>query len=187
MSDVKELQDDEKEALISIYEGDTAFKQSSDTVYQYKYGQDDDIKSFLLEITWGENYPNELPVFNMDMFYNRNLIPEVKSKIIEAVTEEGQQWIGCGMTYTLFECLKERQTELLAEQPDQPAALTDITTSLDKTSILEPKDKIKKEQLTKAQKRKQWERSDHNGEMPRGYDWVDVVRHLSQTGGKNET
>lgn len=38
MSDTKELQDEEKEALISIYEGDTAFKQISETVFQYKVG-----------------------------------------------------------------------------------------------------------------------------------------------------
>lgn len=36
MSNAKELQDEEKEVLISIYEGDSAFKQVSETVYQYK-------------------------------------------------------------------------------------------------------------------------------------------------------
>lgn len=36
MSEIKEMQDEEKEALISIYEGDQMFKQISDSVYQYK-------------------------------------------------------------------------------------------------------------------------------------------------------
>lgn len=36
MSEVQEMQDDEREALISIYEGDTAFKQVNPTTYQYK-------------------------------------------------------------------------------------------------------------------------------------------------------
>jgi len=36
MSDIKELQDDEREALISIYEGDNAFKQINSTTFQYK-------------------------------------------------------------------------------------------------------------------------------------------------------
>lgn len=44
--------------------------------------------------------------------------------------------------------------------------------------------KIKKEQLTKAQKRKQWNRVDCHGERPRGWNWVDVIHHLSQTGPK---
>jgi hypothetical protein len=37
--------------------------------------------------------------------------------------------------------------------------------------------------LTKAQKRRQWDRMDGKGEKIRGYDWVDVIKHLSQTGG----
>lgn len=41
---------------------------------------------------------------------------------------------------------------------------------------------VKKEIMSKSQKRKQWDRLDAKGEKPRGYDWVDVVKHLSQTG-----
>ena len=43
-------------------------------------------------------------------------------------------------------------------------------------------EKQKKEQLTKAQKRRITERTNHKGERERGWDWVDVIRHLSQTG-----
>lgn len=32
----QEIQDEEREALLSIYEGDEAFKQVSPTVFQYK-------------------------------------------------------------------------------------------------------------------------------------------------------
>lgn len=96
------------------------------------------------------------------------------------------------MTYTLFECLKEKSAELLATQAGDVAdvASTEVvvvatTTASDaitaaKTTV------VKKEQLTKAQKRRQWEQSDHKGEKPRGYNWVDIVKHLSQTGGKEE-
>jgi len=42
--------------------------------------------------------------------------------------------------------------------------------------------KEKKDQLTKAQKRRQLVRHDDKGEMPRGWNWVDVVKHLRQTG-----
>ena len=48
------------------------------------------------------------------------------------------------------------------------------------------KPKEKKEQLSKAQKRRQWDRADGKGQRARGWDWVDVVKHLSQTGGKAE-
>lgn len=92
------------------------------------------------------------------------------------------------MTYTLFECLKEKITELLAEQPiDVEAAASDVVgINTDKTDQTTAKTIVKKEQLTKSQKRRQWEHSDHKGDKPRGYNWVDIVKHLSQTGGKEE-
>lgn len=36
MSETKEMQDDEREALISIYEGDEQFKQIDSKTFQYK-------------------------------------------------------------------------------------------------------------------------------------------------------
>ncbi len=43
----------------------------------------------------------------------------------------------------------------------------------------------KKEQLTKAQKRRMWDKGGMDSEdRPRGWNWVDVIRHLSQTGPK---
>ncbi|XP_075153724.1 RWD domain-containing protein 4 [Haematobia irritans] len=193
MSETLEQQAEEREALSSIYEGDEAFKEIDPTTYQYKYGEDDNFKSFLVEIKWHEDYPNTLPTINMDTFYNRNLIPAVKQKIQAALTEEGEQWLGCGMTYTLFECLKERIDELTSEQPEHPFVqsidLDKVGVSaiqISDTNADTAKTEVKKEQLTKAQKRRQWERTNHKGDRPRGWDWVDIVKHLSQTGYKEE-
>lgn len=36
MSEIKELQAEEKEALVSIYEGDNSFHVIDDTKYQYR-------------------------------------------------------------------------------------------------------------------------------------------------------
>ena len=48
---------------------------------------------------------------------------------------------------------------------------------------------VQKEQLTKTQKRRQWNHraGGDDGQKPRGHDWVDIVRHLSQTGNKIES
>ncbi|XP_037024866.1 RWD domain-containing protein 4 [Bradysia coprophila] len=190
MSEIQEMQDDEREALISIYEGDTAFKQINPTTYSYKYGEDEDRKSLLLELCWGDQYPNEIPTINLDMFYNRNIIASVKAKIIEILNEEAAQWLGCGMTYTLFECLKEKFVDLLGEQPDEVPSDPTIVSAIETIKLGDDTPaanvKVKKEHLTKSQKRRQWEQSDHKGERPRGYNWVDIVKHLSQTGGKEE-
>ncbi|TMW54913.1 hypothetical protein DOY81_000146 [Sarcophaga bullata] len=192
MSETLEQQTDEREALQSIYEGDEAFKEINKTTFQYKYGEENNYKSFLVEIQWGENYPNELPTINMDTFYNRNLIAPVKLAIQNALKEEAEQWLGCGMTYTLFECLKERIDELMVEQPEH-APVQSIDLEKVGVSAIQISDNIesakkepKREQLTKAQKRRQWERADHKGDRPRGWNWVDIVKHLSQTGYKEE-
>lgn len=39
MSEIKELQAEEKEALISIYEGDSCFHVIEDTKYQYRVSE----------------------------------------------------------------------------------------------------------------------------------------------------
>ena len=47
------------------------------------------------------------------------------------------------------------------------------------------KKREKKEQLTKHQKRRLYEKMGNaTGEKPRGWNWVDVVKHLSQTGSQ---
>lgn len=117
-------------------------------------------------------------------------IAAVKAAITTALTEEAENWIGCGMTYTLFECLKEKHEELIAAQPDHASTLdvhavtSDVVSAGDQSTAKEVAPK--KEQLTKSQKRRQWEQSDHSGNKPRGYNWVDIVKHLSQTGGKED-
>nr|AON96601.1 RWD domain-containing protein 4 [Bicyclus anynana] len=178
MSDDAEQQADEIEVLKSIYEGDDNFKQVDATTYQYKYI--DGEKSFILEITWGPTYPTEKPGFNLEIFYNQNLLPSVKEKILSILNTEADQWVGCAMTYTLFECLKEKVSEILAEQTEET-----IVARIEKIAVTEQtesKKPEKKEQLSKSQKRRAWDRAEvgRAGEKPRGWDWVDIVKHLSQ-------
>ncbi|XP_047988211.1 RWD domain-containing protein 4 [Leguminivora glycinivorella] len=178
MSEDAEQQAEEVEVLKSIYEGDDNFKQVNPTTYQYKYV--DGEKSFILEISWGDTYPTEKPNFNLDIFYNQHLLPAVKEKILSIVSEEAEQWLGCAMTYTLFECLKERAAEILAAQTEEA-----VVARVEKITIedQEPEARVeRKEQLTKAQKRRAWDRAEMGraGERARGWDWVDIVKHLSQ-------
>ena len=47
--------------------------------------------------------------------------------------------------------------------------------------------KEKKEQLSKQQKRRMYDKFGGGTleDRPRGWNWVDVIKHLSQTGGKS--
>uniref|UniRef100_A0A1B6C7P6 RWD domain-containing protein n=1 Tax=Clastoptera arizonana TaxID=38151 RepID=A0A1B6C7P6_9HEMI len=114
-----ELQEDEKEVLLSIYDGDPAFNQHSPVTYQYKYGEDGQYKSFLLEISWGKNYPMEKPAVSMNAFYNKHLNEDIKQRVSACVLKEAEQYIGEAMTYTLFEYVKEKYSELIADLPDE--------------------------------------------------------------------
>ncbi|XP_075222834.1 RWD domain-containing protein 4 isoform X2 [Lycorma delicatula] len=126
MSNSRELQEEEREVLLSIYDGDPAFKQLSPSTYQYKYGEDGDSKSFLLEISWSENYPAEKPIVNMDAFYNKHIIQSVKAHIKECILKEADDYLGAAMTFSLFESVKEKLSDLICEQPEEETAATQI-------------------------------------------------------------
>ncbi|XP_076369463.1 RWD domain-containing protein 4-like [Tachypleus tridentatus] len=184
----KELQEEELEVLRSIYDGDEHFRELSPTKFQYKVTEQGENRSYLLEISWSENYPNSKPNVNLDAFYNKYLKPEVKTEIVSRVLEEAEQLLGMPMTYTLLEWAKENSEKLLQNQPVHLTATEDGLSTKDTSAVTVPEQEgavsqKKKPQLTKQQKRKMFDRLDAKGEKPRGWDWVDVVKHLSQTGG----
>ncbi|XP_073972385.1 RWD domain-containing protein 4 isoform X1 [Rhodnius prolixus] len=186
-----DLQEEEREVILSIYEGDPAFNQLSPITYQYKYGTDGDPKSFLLEISWGENYPNDKPKVNMDTFYNKHINEKAKKKICDSLLQEAEQFLGGAMTYSLIEFIKEKYDELTAEDFSL-TTFVEASSPVEETVIDKEETVIqtkleKKVHLTKAQKRKQWDRVDNKGERPRGWNWVDIVHHLTQTGTKQPT
>lgn len=100
------------------------------------------------------------------------------------------------MTYTLFEATKEHLPEIVSqiEEEQKNASLASISEYVKnvqlapviKTATDAAEPGAKKEQLTKSQKRRMWERTDNKGQMQRGWNWVDVIRHLSQTGGQKD-
>ena len=70
---------------------------------QYKLGEDGTAKSFILEVTWTEEYPEVLPEISLDAFYNKHLIPSVKEQILEFAKSEAEQYLGMPMTFTIIE------------------------------------------------------------------------------------
>ncbi|TRY82782.1 hypothetical protein DNTS_031987 [Danionella cerebrum] len=181
-----EDQEMELEALRSIYEGDDCFKELSPVSFQFRVGDLDDSKSFLLEASWPENYPEAAPHISLDAFFNNRLSAETKQYILSKMSDQAEINLGTAMMYTLFEWAKENQEILMENHQPVMSAVTLISSSdsmNNSTSV--GKKKEKKEQLTKAQKRKLIGRTDNKGELPRGWNWVDVIK-LSKTGGKEE-
>ncbi|XP_054715096.1 RWD domain-containing protein 4-like [Uloborus diversus] len=188
MTEWKELQEEELEVLDSIYDGDENFKKISSSSFRYKFGADDDPRSFLLEICWIDGYPNVPPKINLDAFYNNKLLPDVKKSIVDAILKEAEMHIGMPMTYTLIEWVKDCSEKLAESQPEKPVSPENTSPPEEKMiqeeMVSSSVKKEKKPKLSKQQKRKLAEKLDARGERPRGWDWVDVVKHLSQLGSK---
>lgn len=181
-----EEQEMELEALRSIYEGDDCFKELSLTSFQFRIGDLDESKSFLLDVSWPETYPETAPSLSLDAFFNNRISSDTKQSIISKLQEQAEANVGEAMMYTLFEWAKENQ-EMLMENHQPVVSSVTLTSNSDSNSPMSiGKKKEKKEQLTKAQKRKMIGRTDNKGELPRGWNWVDVIKHLSKTGGKED-
>lgn len=180
-----EDQEMELEALRSIYEGDECFKEVSPVSFQFRIGDLEDTKAFLLDVAWPETYPETSPKINLDAFFNNRISAETKQLILSKLEEQVEANLGTAMMYTLFEWAKENQEALMENHKPVVTAVT--ISSSDVTSVTSTaKKKEKKEQLTKAQKRRIINRTDNKGELPRGWNWVDVIKHLSRTGGKDD-
>ena len=115
---MSEAQDEEREVLQSIYDGDDNFKEISANCFQYKYGQEDTHKTFLLEISWPNKYPSELPTINLDTFFNKHLPDELKQEIEKKVLEQAEEFRESPMTYSLFDWMNDNCQEFLEKIPE---------------------------------------------------------------------
>merc|ERR1711915_980487 len=114
----------------------------------------------------------------------------VKQEIVRRVTEEAEALLGMSMTFTLFEWIKENLGSLLELQPEKVQI---VTQELEKLEVQVKEEsvgvaKVKKEQLTKNQKKRMWDKGGlAESDRERGWNWIDVIKHLHQTGGGPET
>ncbi|ESO02421.1 hypothetical protein HELRODRAFT_66077, partial [Helobdella robusta] len=185
---------EEYEVIKSIYEGDTKFTEVNPTTFSYKFDSESSQKSFLVEFHWLENYPEVPPDINLEFFCNKFLCKKTKNKIKEFVHDQAEPMLNSAMLYTIIEAIKEKVDTLL-EKNDQDASDDNEVLTLDELNIegavadtstasCSVRQKEKKEKLTKAQKRRLLNRQD-KGELPRGWNWVDIISHLSSTSSKD--
>lgn len=115
---MEETQEEERDVLRSIYDGDQNFKEINPSCFQYKYGDEQECKAFILEIHWPNDYPAELPTINMDAFFNKNLPLSLKEEIKSKVLEQAEEFRDCPMTYSLFDWMNENSQEYVDKIPD---------------------------------------------------------------------
>ncbi|NWX51488.1 RWDD4 protein, partial [Steatornis caripensis] len=166
----------ELEALRSIYEGDACFRELSPVSFQYRIGESGDPKAFLIEVSWPETYPQTAPVISMDAFFNNTISSAIKQSILDKLMVEVEANLGTAMTYTLFEYAKDNKELFMENQPVNTVTSVSNSIAIGTADVPASKKKDKKEQLSKTQKRKLADKTDNKGELPRGWNWVDVIK-----------
>ena len=117
--DSSESQNEEREVLQSIYEGDPNFKEINPACYQYKYGgEENEQKAFLVEISWPKDYPEVLPVINLDLFLNNTLPKSLKEKIKSDILQQAEDLLGTPMTYSLLDWTRENAQDIIQRIPE---------------------------------------------------------------------
>ncbi|XP_067407791.1 RWD domain-containing protein 4 isoform X6 [Emydura macquarii macquarii] len=113
----------------------------------------------------------------MNAFFNNTISLAVKQNILDKLMEEVEVNLGTAMTYTLFEYAKDNKELFMENQPVHIVTSVGNNISVGTPEIApSSKKKDKKEQLSKTQKRKLADKTDHKGELPRGWNWVDVIK-----------
>uniref|UniRef100_A0A3Q3KA44 RWD domain-containing protein n=1 Tax=Monopterus albus TaxID=43700 RepID=A0A3Q3KA44_MONAL len=137
-------------------------------------GDLEDSKAFILDVTWPEMYPETAPQISLDAFFNNRISAETKQLILSKLEEQVEANLGTAMMYTLFEWAKENQEALMENHKPTVTAVT-LTSSNEATTGSMAKKKEKKEQLTKAQKRRIINRT---GTSVRHAGWyIDIIRY----------
>ncbi|VDL65113.1 unnamed protein product [Nippostrongylus brasiliensis] len=168
---VNEEQAIEMEVLQSIYGADSNFHVLGDNRVQYKFGVDTS-KSFVMEVEWPPGYPNVPPKINMDVFYNSYIADGVRQGIKNKIVEVAKENDGMAVTFTLIDYVSSNFEELTSKWEVQTPSSGDPDEKAEDRHT-------KEEPLTKAAKRRMWNRNEGTTKE-RGSDWVDIVKHLSQ-------
>ncbi|XP_018650898.1 hypothetical protein Smp_074950 [Schistosoma mansoni] len=172
--------EEEAQVLRSIFD-EEELMISDDYNLEYKVGEAGTTSSFIVQVYWPEGYPDVLPCISMNSFYNHHIPLNVKEKITEELVSVAEGQLGSALTFHLIEYLKENHERFAKSfAVDKVDKSQSHSFSSETSSVSRKQDKLP--QLSKSQKRKHLDRLGQDGELPRGWNWVSVIKHLQQTG-----
>ncbi|CAM6128879.1 unnamed protein product [Calypogeia fissa] len=184
---MEDVVEEELLALESIFYD--SYSKISDNKFRLRIdpsGEDGDEANLLpplyIDIELPPGYPTEkLPEFNLSNINNSKYPDFVKKAMIEGLLEQGAEQLGENMCYALVEWLKEKLPEFYAMKPAIVQEEEEVQDSgAVNSKIHAAKDPKAKNELTKAQKRRFYDKFGANTEKPRGWNWVQIISHLSQ-------
>uniref|UniRef100_A0A8C3UV64 RWD domain containing 4 n=1 Tax=Catharus ustulatus TaxID=91951 RepID=A0A8C3UV64_CATUS len=136
-----------------------ALRELSPVAFQYRIGESGDPKAFLIEVSWPETISTNSTVISMDAFFNNTIILDKLMVEVEAILE-------LHMTYTLFEYAKDNKEVFHGK------STLSNSISIGTPDVPPSKKKEKKDLCVEIKPFS----ADNKGELPRGWNWVDVIR-----------
>ncbi|KAH7302197.1 hypothetical protein KP509_23G060400 [Ceratopteris richardii] len=141
-----------------------------------------DVPPFFVEMFLPPSYPQAIPVFDVSNINNNAYTDFAKKAIVLGLQNEASSLIGESMCYAILEWLRDKLPEFYSMKP---ISTDEDSKGLDSGHPCHDKElntvkKDVKEKMSKAQKRRYFDKFGAAAEKPRGWDWVSIISHLSQ-------
>ncbi|OMJ75442.1 hypothetical protein SteCoe_25409 [Stentor coeruleus] len=140
--------------------------QRDNRVFEFTLSEGESLK---IQIIWPESYPECALLFSIIDYRVRSSLRKTIESEVNAFAES---LTGSAGTFTVVDYVKENLPRW-----NLPEEFNIEAQDYTEESVSE----AKKTQLTKSQKRKMYKNLDANGEKLRGWDWIDIISHLSKT------
>lgn len=147
-------------------------------------------KGVLVNLSIPFSYPLVPPVTSLRAQPGCRIFPEAVEQVMHQIQELTEGILGTPMIFSIVSIVREN-FELLLDQTSCRFEGESLWNQVRTTSTLEQKnsdqivqvvkereDKSRKH-MTKAAKRREQNRLDAQGEFPRGWNWVDLISHVS--------
>lgn len=136
-----------------------------------------------LELVIPADYPNVAPQPDLSNVNNAPYMPAVKEQAVNQLIAEAGTQLGECMLYNLAEWAKDRIPQWLEQSIAERSLPAAVSTAQVQAAI---KEESQFKGMSKAQKRRHFDKFGAAEEKPRGWNWVDILSHLSK-GPKVET
>lgn len=129
-----------------------------------------------LEFVIPASYPEVVPRPDLANLNNAPYAPAVKMQATAQLVAEAETQLGECMLYNLAEWAKEQIPHWL-EQSIVERSMPAVAPAAEQTAV---KEESQFKGMSKAQKRRHFDKYGAAEEKPRGWDWVDILSHLSK-------
>lgn len=124
-------------------------------------------------------YPGVAPEYDLSNTNNAAFNQAVRNRLLLGLQQQAQEQLGEQMVYNLVEWVREALPGIVEEEQHQEIRKSSPDHAGQVESNPKP-EKERKEKLTKAQKRRHYDKFGATEEKPRGWNWVDIISHLSK-------